>query len=235
VFEGGVRVPGFIWSPLLQKRGRITNQLFGNIDWLPTLYEAAGGDLADLQPHNLMGVSHWKSFQAGLSYGPRKELPVNINAPSHTQCMIYEDQYGGLYKLLQGNVFDNSFFGWFRTPGTAAGDDSWRVWTPARVNCNFPEGVEVSPCVPSQGPCLFDLTNDPCELNNIAASYPSMLALLQAKIQVYNQTYVDPHIQPIDPAADPALWDGNWVPWKDPQPLDNPIETYAPFNPSSAT
>ena len=69
-----------------------------------------------------------------------------------------------------------------------AGDDSWKVYSPLAVNCNFPEGVEVVPCVPIVSDCLFDLVNDPCETNNIAASYPSMLQLLQNKIAVYNQS-----------------------------------------------
>jgi arylsulfatase B len=63
LFEGGVRTVGFIWSPLLKKRGRITNQLFHVTDWLPTLFEAAGGNPADL-PSNGDGYSHWKSFQS---------------------------------------------------------------------------------------------------------------------------------------------------------------------------
>ena len=82
----GVRTPSFIWSPLLKKRGFVTNQLFDVIDWLPTLYEAAGGDLKDLSAvrtvcdssdrqsfilylllvffkEKLDGVSQWKSLQ----------------------------------------------------------------------------------------------------------------------------------------------------------------------------
>ena len=27
--------------------------------------------------------------------------------------MTYEDQYGGLYKIIHGNVFDNAFLGWY--------------------------------------------------------------------------------------------------------------------------
>ena len=49
---------------------------------------------------------------AGLNYGPRKELVNNIDQIANAYAMIYEDQYGGLYKLLGGNVFDNSFIGW---------------------------------------------------------------------------------------------------------------------------
>nr|CAD7413544.1 unnamed protein product [Timema poppensis] len=42
LWEGGVRVPGFIWSPLLQQTPRVSNQVMHITDWLPTLYTAAG-------------------------------------------------------------------------------------------------------------------------------------------------------------------------------------------------
>ncbi|GBN53574.1 Arylsulfatase B [Araneus ventricosus] len=43
VWEGGVRIPGFIWSPLLQlQEPRVSMQLMHITDWLPTLYSAAG-------------------------------------------------------------------------------------------------------------------------------------------------------------------------------------------------
>ena len=43
-WEGGVRVNGFVWSPLIpeKRRGEIFDGLVDISDWLPTLYEAAG-------------------------------------------------------------------------------------------------------------------------------------------------------------------------------------------------
>lgn len=43
LWEGGVRGAGLIWSPLLKKRSRVSNQTMHIADWLPTLYSAAGG------------------------------------------------------------------------------------------------------------------------------------------------------------------------------------------------
>ena len=45
LWEGGVRGAGFIWSPLIKNRERVSEQIMHISDWMPTLYEAAGGNL----------------------------------------------------------------------------------------------------------------------------------------------------------------------------------------------
>lgn len=45
LWEGGLRAAGLIWSPLIAKKSRVANQTMHIVDWLPTLYRAAGGDL----------------------------------------------------------------------------------------------------------------------------------------------------------------------------------------------
>ncbi|CAN8011268.1 unnamed protein product, partial [Ixodes pacificus] len=42
LWEGGCRATGFIWSPLLKRKGVISNQMMHVTDWLPTLHSAAG-------------------------------------------------------------------------------------------------------------------------------------------------------------------------------------------------
>lgn len=41
-WEGGVRGVAAIWSPLIKKRKRVSNQLMYMADWLPTLLPIAG-------------------------------------------------------------------------------------------------------------------------------------------------------------------------------------------------
>lgn len=44
LWEGGVRGAALIWSPFLKKQNRVSNQTMHIADWLPTLYNAAGGN-----------------------------------------------------------------------------------------------------------------------------------------------------------------------------------------------
>lgn len=45
LWEGGVRGAGLLWSPMLDKVNRVSNQTMHISDWLPTLYSAAGGNI----------------------------------------------------------------------------------------------------------------------------------------------------------------------------------------------
>ncbi|KAH9379957.1 hypothetical protein HPB48_001416 [Haemaphysalis longicornis] len=51
VWEGACRVPAFIWSPLLKMRGRVSQQMMHIVDWVPTLYAAAGKSYAGGATH----------------------------------------------------------------------------------------------------------------------------------------------------------------------------------------
>ena len=62
--EGGIRVPGFVISPLIDTklRGSIFNGLIGASDWFPTLVEGIGGG-DSLKHLELDGVDMWESLR----------------------------------------------------------------------------------------------------------------------------------------------------------------------------
>ncbi|XP_055334651.1 arylsulfatase B-like [Paramacrobiotus metropolitanus] len=227
LFEGGVRTPAFIWTPMIPKRGRISNQLVHITDWLPTLYEAAGGNLGDL--NSMDGVSQWQTLLRGLEDGPRTEVLLNINPMNGQAGLVYRDVDGSLYKYVAGSVFDNTFTGWSRTEGTTM-DNPMTMFSAAAIKCNFQPGTEVSPCRSWEKACLFDLLNDPCETNNIADSNPSMLNLLSQKIQAYNSTSAVPLVRAFDLRSDPANWDGVWAPWLDDGQILDSLQAFKSLN-----
>nr|CAD7462125.1 unnamed protein product [Timema tahoe] len=95
LWEGGVRVPGFIWSPLLQQTPRVSNQVMHITDWLPTLYTAAGG----IPPlDGLDGVDQWEALVYDLP-SPRREVLLNINEKTRTAAVRYQN-----YKLIIGST-----------------------------------------------------------------------------------------------------------------------------------
>lgn len=111
-----------------------------------------------------------------------------------------------------------------------------KKWVPTSVRCkdtSQPNIHEITPCIPQKADCLFDLTRDPCEQHNLAATNPYMLASLQATLRRRNYSSVPSAHVPFDPNSQPALFDNWWVPWLDPDPQLESV-SFTPFNPSSS-
>lgn len=45
LWEGGVRGAALLFSPFLAEKRRVSSQTMHIVDWLPTLYHAAGGNI----------------------------------------------------------------------------------------------------------------------------------------------------------------------------------------------
>ncbi|PRD36581.1 UNVERIFIED_CONTAM: Arsi [Trichonephila clavipes] len=192
-WEGAIRVPSFIWSPLLRlKDSRISTQLMHVSDWLPTLYSAIGGGLSDLG--KIDGINMWKALLYNLP-SPRIEVLHNIDIFTGMMALRRGD-----YKLIVGTNNDASDT-WYKPGGfdemevpSSMDDwifkndslvkkileesnlwilqiaDSWRI--NATISCVQPPPEGNGGCDPSQSPCLFNIAADPCEYNNLAEKYP---------------------------------------------------------------
>lgn len=96
-FEGGVHTPAFIRFPMPPQK-QIYDGLFHISDWLPTLYEAAGGNSSHLG--KIDGVSHWSKLPSRselVDIAPRKQLLINLDQKFNQAALI-----SGSYKLLVG-------------------------------------------------------------------------------------------------------------------------------------
>lgn len=82
------------------------------------------------------------------------------------------------------------------------------------VRCNPPAaGPRTrSPC-PAGEVCLFDLSSDPCETQNVAKHRVAISAQLYEALKYYRRLLVPQTNRPFDPAANPARFGDTWSSW----------------------
>lgn len=66
-----------------------------------------------------------------------------------------------------------------------------------------------------ESPCLFNIKEDPCEFINLAEKRPIILAALEETLLKYRVTAIPAANVPEDDRANPKLWGGVWVNWRD--------------------
>lgn len=76
------------------------------------------------------------------------------------------------------------------------------------MNCNKKAETLCSPGVNS---CLFNIEDDPCELENLAEKLPEVVDTLMKRLRFYNETAVPPANVRRDPRGNPSNWDDTWT------------------------
>jgi len=188
LWEGGVRAAGLIWSPLLKKSQRVSNQTMHIIDWLPTLLEAAGGQPANLSKA-IDGQSIWRALVQDKA-SPRLNVLHNIDDIWGSAALSVGD-----WKLVKGTNYRGSWDGWYGPAGerdprlydwlmvakSKAGKalealkmlpsraDQQRLRAAATVSCQG-QSFQGTSCKATafSAPCLFHIRDDPCEQFNLA-------------------------------------------------------------------
>lgn len=201
LWEGGVRGTAFIWSPLLHKIRRVSNQMMHITDWLPTLLSAAG--IHNLPP--LDGIDMWSALSNNLS-SPRSEVLLNIDR----QRGIYGLRVKN-YKILIGSTYNGTYDGWYGPKAVGYQNTSDFA---AQILCDPPHDPKVrGSCEPSKRPCLLDLEIDPCEYRNLATEKPEILAKMMIRLREHNATVVPARNRRIDDAGRPVHHENIWSPW----------------------
>ena len=122
------------------------------------------------------------------------------------QCLCEKSKLlfpDSLHKLL--NRYRNS-----RTRASHGSDP------PICVQCGDVADNVFDTCLDRGEPCLFDLSSDPCELNNIAKERPQVVEALMKKLEAFKVISVAPaNTATEDPRASPRYHDGVWGPWLD--------------------
>ena len=190
LWEGGVRGASWVWSPRLKSAPRVSRQMMNIQDWLPTLLTAAGTS-AGLE--NIDGLDQWEALSRNSS-PPRNLMLHNIDDRRLISALRVGD-----WKLLKGTSYDGAWDGWYGPAGREEGTYSLamvrqsqaarvlerrglplpedevmlRLRQEADVSCRY--NASTNPCDPRQEVCLFKLTEDPCEQNNLVFQYPDVV------------------------------------------------------------
>ncbi|KAF8791803.1 Arylsulfatase B like protein [Argiope bruennichi] len=86
-----------------------------------------------------------------------------------------------------------------------------------RIKCQKPPPQSAfSDCQADKYPCLFNITDDPCEYKNIANQHPEILANMMDIINQYKAESMEPQTKLSDPEGDPMCHNFLVVPWLDP-------------------
>jgi arylsulfatase len=145
--QGGVRVPAFFHYPEVVLSGTRSDALISAMDVMPTLLELAG-------------IAHPSNGQSGAAFRGRKVEPMQ------GQSMV---------PLLQGRAGavhgPDYYIGWelFGKRGLRRGD--WKI-----IYEPYHEVLEPRPTgIETDRWQLYNLAEDPAELNDLAAAFPAVL------------------------------------------------------------
>jgi arylsulfatase B/arylsulfatase I/J len=199
-YEGGVRVPAFLWSSTLQKRGAGTvfEGLFHVADWFPTLVASAG---VQATVGKIDGVNQYDALFDTTQDAPRDELLIHLNkwtpGADHAAVTAFDAAPAALrwkhWKLImnEGPMVVN----------TPAMNASWCA-------CSLTAHSSTS--------YLFNLANDKNESVDVRSDRPDIYAKMVAKLRVYYDDAAKSAWKPEGKEAAYANWraaDNFVVPW----------------------
>lgn len=214
-------------------------------DWLPTLAHIAGLDI----DCDIDGIDVWDALSSDLP-SPRKEILVEYNPQVPYMAYISENYKlvsgtanQGLYDgWLSGpiNPYEQNKHFAKRYSDAILSSNAGRAFLKyskaitrskideirrkAQITCNGcspPVSNSSRACDLLKGPCLFDISKDPCETTNIASDHPDIMAKLQAKLDYYARRAPPTRNPPMDTRCNPDNFDGVWTWWYDELNISN--------------
>lgn len=176
VFDGGIRVPAVLRWPGKLKAGAMEDCFVHGIDWFPTLLAAAGikppGHL-NIDGQNILPVLTGETEKSDV----RRFWQWNRYAPEVTCNAAMRH---GKWKLVRPPIPE----------GMAIDRNDWNTdriverdpeaYT-ENINPPFPERT----MPPPEPPLLFDIENDPCELNDLAAKHPDRAQQMLTELEAW--------------------------------------------------
>ena len=221
LWEGGTRVNGIVRGPGLQPQtaGTVSHMKLHATDWMPTLVRMASGrnwtDFVDAdEPPYLLGdgLDVWDGLSSGdASRSPRDWLVLETH-PHNASDRIHGDAFiKGDWKILRYQYSPDEENAWHPPPGQDPTKVTYQLGCPPPPPNN---NLSATQCSQAHGWCLFNVSADPCEQNDLSAKLPDVVAQLVAQLEPFMDTAV-----PMIPAVGPLplvlpLDNGNlvWAP-----------------------
>eukprot|EP00062_Callorhinchus_milii_P021951 gi/632979209/ref/XP_007906344.1/ PREDICTED: arylsulfatase I isoform X2 [Callorhinchus milii] len=206
-WEGGIRGIGFVHSPLIKKKRRVSKSLIHITDWYPTLVSLAQGNLTVSPP--LDGYDLWSTISEGKR-SPRTEILHNID-PLYSQAKYgsWEEGFDIWNTAVQASIRVGDW-------KLMTGDPGYSDWIPPQMLPNFPGSwwnLERLRSSVKKSVWLFNVTGDPYERFDLSDSRPDVVKRLLARLAHYDETSIPVRYPPEDPRANPELHGGAWGPW----------------------
>ena len=218
LYGGGVNVEAFAWGPSWVRAGAVWDGLVHITDVGATLLDAAGVPLLPPLPGRpVYGVSFWSQLLSGAP-SARADVVINIDytavSAGPQAALVRAD---GL-KLILGTGGDATCDWWSDRVGKRENVSAIRVagGAPAPAPALPPASTAASPYWPlaNMTAALYNLTNDPREIFDIAALHPDIVREMTARLAVFGLDAVAVvENATADPRANPKLWNGSWTPW----------------------
>lgn len=157
-------------------------------------FKIIGGNPVDLG--SLDGYNMWETLSNNAP-SPRTEVLLNIDPINKVSALRV-----GNFKIIQGTAYNGQWDGWYGPSGRENFTHtemfkkkfSKQPGFNSELLCNqLPAMLEKknTSCFPAKSPCLFDVTADPCELNNLADEKPEVSLLLLLYIMLLKGENVD--------------------------------------------
>lgn len=129
-----------------------------------------------------------------------------------------------LVSLFDYRLAFTNYAGWYPPPGFEHDpqqrrnpSDTLPTLRNAVVTCGS-RPAQPAQCTPKDGPCLFNIEEDPCEYTNLVHEHEDVLNMLLQLLEKYKATMVPIRNKPYDFSANPKYHNGLWTAWCDEKP-----------------
>lgn len=223
LFDGGVKVDSFIYSPLLSNGGTNYTGLMHISDWFPTILALANIEYTPSDDYKLDGINQLDGWKGTST--PRTVLLYNmyIDITDYNFNIWYNGSFAirdEKYKLM--HTYDDPDYGDWYYPDTTLDDDS--IDKETRCAQQFVKGVFTY--------WLFDLVNDPYETTNIYDSENQLHKLAKQKLYSYIPIFKERATKKkaiVFSEKAEIVWKengNNMIPWANTESLENSDYSY---------